>query len=145
MKRFSGRTEQLKASIHRWDDANALFRGRRWRGAMYIAGYAMECLLKALLMKRFDVDNLDDLERVLKQRGKLRADATIYDHRIELYVQAADQMGRLRNDQSAFRDFVKANAWLPSWRYDPDLSNSGDARDFLNAVDSMLDWFRAHI
>jgi hypothetical protein len=112
---------------------------------MYIAGYAMECLLKALLMKRFDVDNLDDLERVLKKRGKLRADATIYDHRIELYVQAADQMDRLRNDRGAHREFVKANTWLPSWRYNPNQSNPDDARDFLDAVKSMLDWFEKHI
>jgi hypothetical protein len=145
MKRFSGRTEQLKASVHRWDDANVLFRECRWRGAMYIAGYAMECLLKALLMKRYEVDNLDDLERVLKKRGKLRVNATIYDHRIELYVQAADQTDRLRNDQAAYREFVKANSWLPSWRYDPDESNPDDARDFLDAVNSMLHWFRANL
>jgi len=112
---------------------------------MYIAGYAMECLLKALLMKRFNVANLSKLEQLLKERGKLRADATIYDHRIELYIQAADQMNRLRNDEANYRDFVKANSWLPSWRYDPDLSDSEDARDFLEAVASMLSWFRKHI
>ena len=112
---------------------------------MYLAGYAMECLLKTLLMKKYGVDHLDELEQQLKSRGKLRHDATIYDHRIELYVQAADVSEQLRGDQKTYKEFVKANTWLPSWRYHPGLSNHDDAEDFLGAVNSMLHWFRAHI
>ena len=38
---------QLGASRHRWEDAEALRRAERWSGAIYLAGYAIECSLKA--------------------------------------------------------------------------------------------------
>jgi hypothetical protein len=48
---FYGISEQAKAGKHRLDDAHVLFNGARWRGAMYLAGYAIECRLKTKLMR----------------------------------------------------------------------------------------------
>jgi len=56
---YSGITEQTKASVHRLDDARALLREQRWRGSMYLAGYAIECQLKAKLMQNHQ-DNIVD-------------------------------------------------------------------------------------
>ena len=39
---FYGVSEQSKAGKHRMDDARALFDAIRWRGAMYMSGYAIE-------------------------------------------------------------------------------------------------------
>jgi hypothetical protein len=39
----TGVSEQLKASKHRLDDARALLNAARWRCAMYVSGYAVEC------------------------------------------------------------------------------------------------------
>ncbi|HQU42571.1 MAG TPA: hypothetical protein PK867_07145 [Pirellulales bacterium] len=50
---FSGVSEQAKAAKHRMDDARALFNATRWRGAMYLAGYSLECLLKVKLARDF--------------------------------------------------------------------------------------------
>lgn len=49
-QQFIGIAEQTKASVHRLDDAYALYQAARWRGAMYVAGYAVECLIKSKLM-----------------------------------------------------------------------------------------------
>ena len=46
----NGISELARASRHRFADARALLREARWQGAMYIAGYAVECLLKTKLM-----------------------------------------------------------------------------------------------
>ena len=43
---YYGVSEQGKAGKHRLDDARALLNSVRWRGAMYLAGYAVECLLR---------------------------------------------------------------------------------------------------
>ena len=45
----NGISELARASRHRFADARALLREARWQGAMYIAGYAVECLLKTKL------------------------------------------------------------------------------------------------
>ena len=46
----NGVSEQAKAGKHRMDDARALLEARRWRGAMYMAGYSIEGRLKSKLM-----------------------------------------------------------------------------------------------
>ena len=70
-KRHSGVSDQIKASRHRLDDAQALFEKGRWRGCMYLAGYSLECLLKAKLMQRFRCQTLEVLEQLLHSRRLL--------------------------------------------------------------------------
>lgn len=53
---------------------------------MYLAGYSIECLLKAKLMKIFDCQNLLDLEDELQRRHLLAANATIFTHQLESLV-----------------------------------------------------------
>jgi HEPN domain-containing protein len=139
-KRFAGISEQSKAGKHRRDDAQALFEKKRWRGAMYLAGYAVECLLKAKLMRKFGCRVLDELEAELKRRHLIPGDATLYDHRIELYLRAGGGLDAMKNEAAQWSRFVIANRWCPSWRYDPDLSRPEDAEDFLAAVDAVLVW-----
>ena len=40
---------QLGASRRRYEDALALYNARRWNGAIYVGGYAIECSLKSLI------------------------------------------------------------------------------------------------
>jgi hypothetical protein len=51
----AGRSEQAKAGAHRLVDAKRLRAQERHRGAMYLAGYSIECKLKVRLMERFGV------------------------------------------------------------------------------------------
>jgi hypothetical protein len=141
-KRFAGVSDQSKASHHRRADAQALFEKDRWRGAMYIAGYAIECLIKTKLMEVFKQSNLEGLEAELKRRHIIPDDSSLFDHRVELYIGASGRLETLRKDKVIWRSFTMANQWMPSWRYNPDLSNRADAEDFLSAVDAMLVWIR---
>jgi hypothetical protein len=77
---FHGVSEQGKAGKHRMDDARALLNAVRWRGAMYMAGYSVECLLKTKLMRTFDCRHLRELEEELQRRGMLPAQATVFTH-----------------------------------------------------------------
>src|SRR5437899_11010275 len=67
--RHSGISDQRKASIHRLEDAEALFAAGRWRGGMYMAGYAVECRLKYVLMRMWRCYTLEELEERLRKRG----------------------------------------------------------------------------
>lgn len=92
---------------------------------MYMAGYAIECLIKTKLMKLFGLKNLDALEAELKRRRLISEDSSLFDHRIELYLRASGRLDALKDDIVLWRSFNIANRWIPSWRYNPDLSNLG--------------------
>ena len=78
-----GIREQASASRQRLEDAKVLLRASRWRGSMYIAGYAVECLLKTKLMQVYDCQNLRELEGVLQNRSALPIGGTIFTHQLE--------------------------------------------------------------
>ena len=74
--------EQASASRQRLEDARVLLRASRWRGSMYIAGYAVECLLKTKLMPIYDCKNLRELDDVLQKRFVLPVGSTTFTHQV---------------------------------------------------------------
>ncbi len=141
----SGITAQSKSGVHRLDDAKVLLKERRWRGAMYMAGYAVECSLKAGLMRKFDCQNLAELDEEMKRGGWLKHEDTIYTHGLERLLRAADGFDRLRTDPKVWSAFAMANRWQPAWRYDPNPSTPEDATAFLEAVDAVRHWIQNNI
>ena len=79
-KRHSGVTEQRRASLQRLKDARVLLAGNRWHGAMYMAGYAVECLLKFKLMRQWNCRNLVELETELGKKG---GGPKVFTHNLE--------------------------------------------------------------
>lgn len=142
---YYGVTEQAKAGKHRLDDARALLNAVRWRGAMYLAGYAVECLLKTKLMRRFDCRHLRELEEELQRRGTLPAQATVFTHQLEVLLRLANGLDRLRQNEEHWRLFNMVNRWVPAWRYAADLSNRADAEDFLEAVERVSHWIENNL
>lgn len=142
---FQGVTEQAKASRHRRQDAQILHDGGRWRGSMYVAGYAIECLLKAKLMKQYGCFRLQDLEDELRRRGLMSERATVYTHELERLLAWTQSMGRLQQNIRLWRTFNLVNRWLPAWRYDADVSNRDDSHAFLEAVDTILQWIQSNV
>lgn len=139
---YQGVTEQAKASKHRREDAQTLHDGGRWRGAMYVAGYAVECLLKAKLMKQYGCHHLNDLEDELRRRGLMSEQATVYTHQLEHLLEWTQTIDRLRLSARLWRTFNLVNRWLPAWRYDTDPSNGDDCTAFLESVDTILHWIQ---
>ena len=140
-----GISEQGKAGKHRMDDARALLNAVRWRGAMYLAGYAVECLLKAKLMRMFDCRHLRELEEELQRRGVLSVQGTIFTHQLELLLRLTNGLERMRQSQEHWRLFNMVNRWVPAWRYSADQSNRDDAEDFLAAVGKVSQWIENNI
>ena len=137
---YFGVSEQAKAGRHRLADARALFDAQRWRGAMYMAGYSVECLLKTKLMLKFDCDHLLELDDELQRRGVLGVRGGVFTHQFETLLRLNNGLDRLRRNRECWLLFNVVNQWVPAWRYCPDLSNRVDAVDFLEAVDGVLHW-----
>ena len=131
--RYSGVTQQRKASIHRREDARALRASKRWRGSMYLLGYAVECSLKARLMERFRTRHLQDLEKVLADRMKKRVDLLTHslDDLLE-YTQSGHRLGQVRVD------FNICRRWRVEWRYMPGQGTQQECEDFFEACDAVL-------
>ena len=144
-RRFGGVTEQRKASGHRRDDAEALLQAGRYRGAMYLAGYAVECLLKVRLMERFGQPNLRALEEELQRRGLLAAGGTAFTHQLGTLLTLTGSRHRLEQDRNLWPLFNVVNGWEPAWRHNPDLADADEAGDYLRATDSILRWIANNV
>lgn len=142
---FSGVSEHGKAAKHRMGDALALFNATRWRGAMYLAGYSLECLLKVKLMRMFGCRNLLELEEELRSRGSLSTEATVFTHQLRALLELTGRLDQLRQNQGEWRLWNLVNQWVPAWRYTADLSNIDDSRDFLEAVEAIYHWVENNI
>lgn len=139
-QQYIGIAEQTKASVHRLDDAYALYKAARWRGAMYIAGYAVECLIKSKLMQIYHCRHLRELEDELQQRGLLAVDATVFTHHLEALLELTQSTHRLRQHRELWSAFNMVNRWVPAWRYTATVTTEEDAQDFLSAVEQVRSW-----
>jgi HEPN domain-containing protein len=138
-KQHSGISDQRKASIRRMEDAEALFHAKRWRGAMYMAGYAVECRLKYKLMQQWRCRTLEELEERLEEHGTPR---DLFTHSLHLLLEWAGGLERLQQDNRPlwFKFSQKVNNWQPAWRYSPDLGDHDDAEEFLAATKEIITW-----
>jgi HEPN domain-containing protein len=139
----SGVTDQRKAGIHRLEDAQVLFQNGRWRGAMYLAGYAVECRIKYKLMRRWNCFNLLELERRFAERGIAEAPFT---HNLEILLRAANATDRLKQNERVWQKFTHVvNFWEPAWRYSSNPASERAAREFLEAVEMTVRWIENNL
>jgi hypothetical protein len=142
---YNGITSQSLAALKRLRDARKLLSAEpssRWlkakglhaRGAMYLAGYAIERKLKAAGMEIFGCHTLSELA------VKLRVDEReVYTHGLEAIARRLPFWNRLRHGR-VYADFSLVNTWRPSWRYDPHDWPNSRASVFLSAVTRVYDW-----
>jgi HEPN domain-containing protein len=142
-RKHSGISDQRKASIHRLRDAQALFEKGRWRGAMYLAGYAVECRLKHVLMRTWRCFQLKELEDKLQARD---IQQTPFTHSLHSLMVLAGGVARIQSDPILWRQFsLIVNAWQPAWRYEPNLGSLEEAAAFLEAIRRMVAWIENNL
>lgn len=140
-----GISDQASASRQRMEDARVLLKGSRWRGAMYIAGYAVECLLKTKLMQIYDCNNLRELDEVLQRRFALPAGSTIFTHQLETLFKLTPSYHRLQQNQNILSLFNVVNRWAPKWRYVSKQTTGDEAAFFMDAVEKVVHWINNNI
>lgn len=123
--------EFYRAGRQRFEDARFLLdRAERTTGAVYLAGYGAECLLKALILSRRPTSEQKSI--VAEFRGS-RA------HSIEwlksLLLQGGEKFPREMSNA-----FTIVNTWDTSYRYYSGLIPVGEAQEFLRAVQQIVDW-----
>jgi HEPN domain-containing protein len=127
----AGRTAFVQAQNDRYKDAQALLKAKRWGGAIYLGGYAVECLLKARILKR---KASGDLPREYWHHDLLRLmDVSGVAWEIKLPKNSAlqDQM------------LLITGTWDVTMRYgSTQFTNRHEAQSFLEAVRKVRRWLQ---
>lgn len=103
----------------------------RTTGAIYLAGYGVECLLKALVLSVIPAG--DRQERVANFRG---ARAHNFDWLKARYF----EQGGAQFPSEISKAFVLVNTWDTEWRYRSGTAPYRDAEDFLQAAEQIIMW-----
>lgn len=133
------RAELQQLAEERELDALLLLGSGRWSGAYYLAGYAVECALKACIAKLTNLHDFPDKDFVNKS----------YTHKIEVLVELAGLKTQRDTDAAANPaldgNWVVLKDWDESARYKQLAENA--ARRMCEAVfhptDGVLSWIKA--
>jgi HEPN domain-containing protein len=114
----------------RLEDAKVLLENHRHDGAMYLAGFAVECLFKALILA-----NSTPRQRAgLLGRLKTEIGHDLDELRKEL---ARRRLHLGKGEQEAF---LQVNTWDNNQRYDSRVQSREDAEAVSAAAESLFDW-----
>jgi hypothetical protein len=121
----------------RAEEARVLLRSRRQLGAYYLAGYAVECALKACIAKqrkRFEFPP----KRSIVER--------MYSHNLDSLLDAADLKAQLEKEIAANPDFAANWNTVRDWTSESRYETSGlNGKELYNAVtgpNGVLPWIR---
>lgn len=129
-KRFQGISEQKEAGKQRLKDSEKLFEAKRYRGAMYLAGYSVECKLKTRLMEEKQVKTLDQLST------KLGIDTKIHD--LTFLASKLSGWSRLFCQRYFQQHWGRITNWSVNWRYAPEIQANFEAERFVHSVKEVV-------
>ncbi len=99
------RTQLQQPAEERARDAEALLLAGRWSGAFYLAGYAVECALKACIARRINQHDFPDKDLLLK----------CYTHKFEVLLDAAELLAERNAERAANAAFDTNWTTLKDW------------------------------
>ena len=134
------RTQLQELAEERVRDAEALLNSGRWSGAYYLAGYAIECGLKACIAKLTNQYDFPNKEVAQKS----------YTHKIETLVEVANLKLQRESDvagnPSLGSNWQIVKDWAETTRYQSWTEQ--EARKLVSAVtdttNGVLPWIRVH-
>jgi len=119
-----------RAALQRFEDAETLLEQQRKTGAMYLAGYAVECMLKALLLSQTPLTRLIDLVKPFHGRLAYNFD----------WLKLGLRRSGVNIPSEALRQLVTINTWSTDLRYSSGSKKWQEAHAFLKAAESIVLW-----
>jgi HEPN domain-containing protein len=120
-----------RVAKQRFDDALLLLEMGRTTAAVYLAGYSVECMLKALILSA--VPQAQEEEILGWFRG---ARAHDYEWLLQLYV----EKGGARMPTRVVPYFTRVNSWSTDMRYVAGTLGMHEAKAFLDAAVEIITW-----
>lgn len=130
-----GRSIQLGASRRRLEDAKALHSQKRWNGAIYMGGYAIECALKSLICYEEKKHNFKDTEVFQKRQGANLHNLAIFLGYVNS-LQRAIALDRTNSYRDAWN--TVSSLWHnDELRYSDKSGQEKDSERFIKAVEKL--------
>ncbi len=157
MPEFDGISEYVKSGFRRLRDAEELLQRptldpkeqgagtRHLRGAVYLSGYGVECLLKAYLISRqWHCSRLSEAWDAIRAGGNpIRDICGEAGHDLRYLLSLTDLEARMGSE--LLQQMSLSARWSSSGRYDPRLVSREDAQARIEATRSLVNWIYAQI
>ena len=118
---------------------------RHLKGAVYLAGYGVECVLKAFIISRQrGCQTLAQARDSIRRKGNEIQDiCTARGHDLQ-YLFHLTGLG-IHMDVSRRKQFGICSKWKTSWRYDPNIPpmQREEAEEFVSSAKSIMIWIRS--
>ena len=124
-----------RAAEERYKEARFLLSHEFTTAAVYLAGYAVECALRALLLWNKPVSR--HLATLAGFRGAKA-------HDFEWLRMQLDQR-RVHLPRQMLVHLQSVGRWTTDLRYDPGTLDEGIAREFLNSANELLKWVKGRL
>ena len=120
-----------RCAIQRYDDAEVLLRAERTTGAVYLAGYGVECILKALVLSVLAPAARSQM--INSFRGTKAHD---FEWLRTQYVQG----GGPHFSREILEAFTLVSSWTTDMRYLAGKQKLKEAEGFLAAAGNIIRW-----
>lgn len=121
----------------RISEAKALLNSRKEQGAYYLAGYAVECALKACIAKK---------TKRFQFPPKAEDVREVYSHRLEKLVEVAGLKGQrdreLKSNPLFAANWKTVKDWTEESRYKTTGLNGKDMYNAVVGADGVLPWIK---
>ena len=124
-----------RAASQRLEEAEFLLSGNYTTGAIYLAGYAIECMLKALILFS---------EPARRNAQTLRTFRGTKGHAFEWLHERLSERG-IQIPLPLVREFAEVNYWTTELRYDPRVRKRQEADRFMGAAKRIIVWIKGRL
>lgn len=120
-----------RAAMQRLDDSRFLLVPARTTAAVYLAGYSVECILKALVLSVVPDAQENDILAMFRS-----ARAHDYGWLRRLYL----ENGGSGVPPDVIHDFVRVTTWATDMRYSPGTIKAREAKAFVDSATKIIQW-----
>ena len=120
-----------RCAFQRFEDARMLLRAERNTGAVYLAGYGIECILKSLALMAVPPPG---------RSGLLQSFRGARAHDYEWLRAQYFRNGGPRSPREINESFTLVNDWSIDLRYLPRTLRNEEAEGFLTAAGNIIRW-----
>lgn len=125
-----------QSAVQRLEDARFLLESERTTGAVYLAGYGVECILKALLLTQ--MPHGKRAETMASFRGTRAHD---YDWLKQQYL----AYGGPSIPLTMTKHLTFVSTWTTDLRYQASMIEVRDAEEFIQATRAILRWAQGRL
>ena len=125
------RTDLKRLARTRLKDAQKLYEAKRYDGAIYLAGYAVELALKARICLTLKWTGFPESRREFENYGSFKV------HNLDVLLSLSGREAKIKTER--LPEWSTAATWVPEVRYrKAGSAGRKDAQSMIDAVEALL-------